>query len=324
MVPAVAPRVVAVVVSYNRRSLLEEALDALQQQTRRPDEVLVVDNASTDGSPDLVRDRFPDARLVSLKRNVGGAGGFAAGLAIAVEELGADWVWLMDDDTVPTATALAALLGVLARDEARDATVLSSRAVWTDGTAHPMNDPRPWLFASRAERARAGRLGATPIRTASFVSMLVDASAVRRVGLPVADYFIWNDDFEYSARVIRGHSAYSVPASVVVHKTRQLASTDLDPGERFYYEVRNKLWMARFSRGLSPAEKVLFGASSLLRWARTFARSANRGLLWRMLRRGLADGLRTRPADTRRLLASLPEAAPSVTSFYTPPAVPRP
>ena len=72
---------------------------------------------------------------------------------------------------------------------------------------------------------------------------------VRERGLPVADYFLWNDDFEYSTRLIRGNVGLYCPDSVVVHKTKVFGSTDADPGERFFYEVRNKVWM--FTR--SPA-----------------------------------------------------------------------
>ncbi|MFC6933555.1 glycosyltransferase [Actinomadura yumaensis] len=107
--PPGAPRVAAVVVTYERRELLTEALGALAAQTAPPAVVIVVDNASTDGTADLVRERFASADLVELSRNTGGAGGFAAGTARALE-LDADLIWLMDDDTVPEPGALAALL----------------------------------------------------------------------------------------------------------------------------------------------------------------------------------------------------------------------
>ena len=85
--PSVAgdqPAVAAVVVTYNRRALLMEALAAVQAQTRPADTVIVVDNASTDESAAAVAQRFPAARLERLARNTGGAGGFAFGLAAAL------------------------------------------------------------------------------------------------------------------------------------------------------------------------------------------------------------------------------------------------
>ncbi|HEX6365839.1 MAG TPA: glycosyltransferase, partial [Agromyces sp.] len=234
----VRPRVVAVVVAYNRRDLLGEVLAALSEQRAPVARIVVVDNASTDDSAEVARGAGDLVDLVELPRNTGGAGGFAAGMAVALERHSPEWLWLMDDDTVPTPGALEALLASV-----RDPEVVAagSRVVWTDGTEHPLNTPRPKPFASRAERIAAARAGGVPVRSTSFVSMLVRADVVREVGLPIADYFIWNDDFEYSTRVLRGRRGIHVPTSVVVHKTKALGSTDTDPGARFYYEVRNKL-----------------------------------------------------------------------------------
>lgn len=303
-------RVVAVVVAYNRRELLLEALGALAAQTRALDAIVVVDNASDDGSGDAVRGSSPDVDLLTLGRNTGGAGGFAVGIARALERHQPDWLWLMDDDTIPTPEALAGLLDAVGTDPA--VVVAGSRVVWTNGVDHPMNTPREKPFVRRAERDAAEAAGGLAIRSTSFVSMFVSADAVRRVGLPVADYFIWNDDFEYSTRLLRDARGLHVPASVVVHKTKVLGATDIDPGERFFYEVRNKLWLMLRSRSLSPGEKALYSASTVRRWGRTIRRSQQRPLLWAQLRRGLAAGLRTKPAPNGSVLGGLGEASVAV------------
>ncbi len=108
------------------------------------------------------------------------------------------------------------------------------------------------------------------------MSVLVDAAACAARGLPEADYFLWNDDFEFTTRLLRGQAGLLCPASVVVHKTATFGSTDADPGPRFFYEVRNKIWMLRAGAALTPAERVLYGGVTLRRWARTFARSRDR------------------------------------------------
>src|SRR5690606_24839524 len=135
-----------------------------------------------------------------------------------------------------------------------DVTAMASRVVWTDGSDHPMNTPRSRPGASPEALRRAKAAGAMPVRSMSFVSMLVDAGAVRRLGLPVADYFIWNDDFEYSTRLLRRGVGLYVPGSVVEHRTARLVGTDHDPGPRFYYEVRNKVWTFTRSSALSASE----------------------------------------------------------------------
>jgi GT2 family glycosyltransferase len=302
-----AASVVAVVVTWNRRDLLAESLAAVQAQTLPPARVVVVDNASTDGTAELLErldelDGPGRLDLVALSRNTGGAGGFAAGLERALSHQ-PDLVWLLDDDTVPTPTAAEELVRAWSGypGPARPA-VLASRVVWTDGREHPMNTPRPRPGAGAAQRRAASAVGALPIRSASFVSVMVDATAVRDRGLPVADYFLWNDDFEYTTRLLRGRVGLAVPASVAVHKTRTFGSTDADPGDRFFLEVRNKVWLFTRSSGLAPWEKAVYGGSTLRRWARTVARSADRRTLVRGLVRGLATGLVRRPRPNADVL----------------------
>jgi len=305
----VPPRVVAVVVAYNRAALLAEVLGALTAQQLPLAKVVVVDNASTDDSAEVARAAGDLVDLVSLPRNTGGAGGFAAGMAVALADHDPDWLWLMDDDTVPTASALAELVGAV---DGTDLVAAGSRVVWHDGTEHPMNTPREKPFVDRDERIAAARRGGIPIRSTSFVSMLVRADVVREIGLPIADYFIWNDDFEYSTRVLRGRRGVHVPSSVVVHKTKVLGATDADPGPRFYYEVRNKLWMFRRSSSLSAGEKLVYGASSVRRWIRTFTRSDDRAVLRDGWKRGYRDGTRTRPRPNAMSLDGLGRATDAV------------
>lgn len=301
------PRVVAVVVTWNRRELLLEALAAVGAQTHSVAAVVVVDNASTDGTDRLLADR-DGLDVVGLTRNTGGAGGFAIGIEQALTHE-PDLVWLLDDDTVPTPGAAAELVRVwqqyagLVPGRARHRpAVLASRVVWTDGRDHPMNTPRPKLGARAGERAAADAVGAVPIRSASFVSILCDARVVRERGLPLADYFLWNDDFEYSCRLIRDGIGLYCPGSVVVHKTRVFGATEADPGERFFYEVRNKLWLFTRSPALRSIEKVVYSASTLRRWARTFATSKDRMALSRALGRGVRAGLVAGPRPNAEVL----------------------
>ena len=323
---AAEPRVIAVVVTWNRRSLLAEALSALRDQTRPPEAIVVVDNASTDGTASFVDREFPSVEVVELTRNTGGAGGFAAGISRALA-VGADLLWLLDDDTVPEVDALAALLRARQGYPGARPALVASRVVWTDGRDHPMNTPRVKPGVRAAERSAAAAVGCIPIRSASFVSILCDAEVVASRGLPVADYFLWNDDFEFTTRLLRGRHGLYCPASTVVHKTEAYGGAADDPGERFFFEVRNKVWLFTRSLGLNPFERALYAAATARRWARTFARSTDRRTLTRQLGRGLGAAMRSGPRSTAELLteagfdvalavASRPPAAP--------PAAPHP
>jgi rhamnopyranosyl-N-acetylglucosaminyl-diphospho-decaprenol beta-1,3/1,4-galactofuranosyltransferase len=236
----------AIVVTFRRMPLLMQCLEALESQTRPPDRIIVVDNASGDGTVSAVRERFPDCELIDLPENVGASGGFCAGMMRALEH-GHRWLWLMDDDTVPERDALEQLLA--ARDRAPDEdgrpVILASRVVWKDGTSdHPMNKPWPKKVRGDAQ-IRASSRGLMPLRSASFVSLLVDGAAVEQHGLPHAHYFIWNDDVEFTARLLRDGTGYWVPGSVARHLTKELYVPHGSQSDRFYYEVRNKLWMIR-------------------------------------------------------------------------------
>jgi rhamnopyranosyl-N-acetylglucosaminyl-diphospho-decaprenol beta-1,3/1,4-galactofuranosyltransferase len=306
-------RVVAVVVTWNRRDLLIESLSAIAAQTRPPDHVVVVDNASDDGTAAMLAERFVQLDTVRTDRNLGGAGGFAVGLQRALDG-GCDAVWLMDDDTVPSPTALARSLEAREKYAAftgETPALIASKVEWTDGRDHPMNTPRRKPGVHRHEIYAADAVECVPIRSASFVSVLVDARTVADRGLPIADYFLWNDDFEFTTRLTRDLPALYCPASVVVHKTQSFGSTDNDPGERFYFEVRNKVWLFGRSPGLSATEKAVYGGSSLRRWAKTVAKSSDRRTLLSAARRGLVDGVRTKPRATDEVIAAATrDAAP--------------
>lgn len=297
------PRVIAVVVAYNRAELLAQTLEGLRQQTAPVDGVIVVDNASTDNSAEVAR-QFEVLDIVSMEENLGGAGGFAAGIARAVIQHQADLVWVMDDDTVPTATACAELL------KARDLypgtpAILASKAVWTDGRQHPMNTPRTRPGVSRQLQLNAANAGARQIRSASFVSIMIDRRAILEDGLPEADYFLWNDDFEYTARLLRSRVGLFVPGSVVVHKTKKFGASETDPGPRFFNEVRNKIWMYTRSNSLGPIEKSLYAGRSILRWGQTVLRSPNKPALLRYGMEGLKAGIHA-PRTAGEVLADTP------------------
>jgi GT2 family glycosyltransferase len=282
--------VCAVVVTYNRKELLRECLEAVTSQSRAPDTVLVVDNASTDGTPDMVRSEFPAAELLELPTNEGSSGGFHEGMKAAAGR-GFDWLWVMDDDTIPNPDALEILLD--ARAGLDGAMLLASKVLWTDGTMHPMNWPGPAMedfpgFVDWLER------GIMPIRANTFPSLLVKREAVEKYGPPRKGFFIWADDIDFTQRILRHETGYMIPRSVAVHKTKT-AHKPWEGKERFYYAVRNGLYILRGDT-LSPKEKFgwfLLVGSQIQRFF------ATEGVKWwtaKVVARGLRDGvLKPRP-----------------------------
>lgn len=295
-------RVAAIVVTYNRKELLAECLRALLSQTQPLATILVINNVSTDGTLEMLAREFPSRELpqlqvVTLPVNAGGAGGFHAGMQQAAREK-IDWLWLMDDDTIPEASALAALLRAYDRLPAEQKPrLLASRVNWTDGSVHHMNLPIVKRELGEPERVfAAAEIGAVSIRYASFVSLLVQRSVLTDYGLPHADYFIWRDDTEYTARVLRCEFGVMVGDSVVTHKTARKHSP-LDAGpERSYYYVRNSLWMILRSPAWDGTERVKV-ALSHAQWIFAYLRGARfGGAAVRAVLSGIRDGLLKQPA----------------------------
>ena len=218
-------RVTAVVVTYNRKDLLLECLAALARQTRPLDRVVLVDNASTDGTVDAVEasdlpDRLP-LELVQLRRNGGGSEGFHFGVREALRDADPTWLWLMDDDCEPADDALERLLATpSAGDPAVGALVPAVRD--PEARLLPMHRGRitarpvraPMQAAADAEYAQAE----VELDFASFVGPLFRAGAARAMGPPLREAFIRFEDLEYAARLRPHGSMRLVPASVVVHK----------------------------------------------------------------------------------------------------------
>ena len=221
-------------------------------------------------------------------------------MALALAE-GADLIWMMDDDTVPEPGALRALIEARQNYPGRPPVLVASKVVWTDGREHPMNTPRRRPLATRSELHAADQAGCIPIRSASFVSILVEAAECRVRGLPRADFFLWNDDFEFTTRLLRDRVGLLCPASVVVHKTRAFGGADADPGDRFFYEVRNKIWTLR-TPSLAPGERVLYTGATVRRWIRTYRGASDRRAIRSCLKSGIAAGVRTSPRPNEQVL----------------------
>lgn len=247
-------KILALIVTHNRLSLLKEAVASLQQQTIVP-EIVVVNNGSTDGTGAWLKTQ---ALTVITQENLGASGGFYTGIRAAYEQ-GADWIWVMDDDTIPHPDALEKMLsaakGVKQEAEAPALGFLVSKAVWTDGTPHWMNLPEIRHVIHGRPFCSYDQHGLLLVHSASFVSVLLSREAVQRCGYPIREFFIWADDTEYTTRITRaGMIGGYVPASVVLHKTATNYSADLftaQPAEsvKHFYGIRNKLFCRRIWKG---------------------------------------------------------------------------
>lgn len=235
-------RTVAVVVTYNRKDLLKKCIDSLLIQESEKCDIIIVDNASTDGTAELVRCQYnvPEVLYINTGANLGGAGGFQYGVKKAVL-LGYEYVWFMDDDTLPERTALYKLFEVDRELNGRWG-FLSSVAYWTDGSICRMNIQKRNIFKHIGEKEYYKKYSF--VKMCSFVSLLVKADIIREVGLPIGEYFIWTDDYEYTGRISSKYPCYIVPESKVVHAMKihtrvNFATDDASRINRYHYIYRN-------------------------------------------------------------------------------------
>lgn len=244
-------RVAAVVVTFNRKQLLKKSIDALLQQSFKDYDIIIIDNASTDGTKEYITDYIVNGsvKYYNTGKNLGGAGGFNYGIRRAVEE-NYGYVWLMDDDTIAYTDSLDELMKAddFFAQKGIEYGFLSSTAVWKDGTACKMNrqlQVKDWYNYSELLK-----YGIIKVFTATFVSFFVKTSVVKDVGLPISDFFIWSDDIEYSGRIAKKYPCYVVGKSQVLHDTANNDGPDIasDNGERlsrFKFAYRNEVYIAK-------------------------------------------------------------------------------
>lgn len=240
----------AIVVTYNRKELLKKCIHHLLNQTIQKLDILIVDNASTDGTGELVQNLYCENERIHYENtgnNLGGAGGFAYGIKWAVMQ-GYDYLWIMDDDTIPETNALEELIN---KDHLLQGNYgfLSSYAKWIDGSPCEMNVPELSLkWRNRIDLQFENRM--IQINAASFVSLFMKASVIKEVGLPIKEFFIWADDLEYTKRVSRKYPGYFVYDSQVVHEMKSNEATDIFEADenrlsRYEYLYRNRYYVAK-------------------------------------------------------------------------------
>lgn len=227
--------VAAVVVTYNRLALLQECIAALRAQTRRPDEIIVVNNSSTDGTAEWLSTQS-DLTVIT-QENLGSSGGQYAGIKTAYQK-GHEWFWCMDDDTIAAPTALERLCATPYISNPKTG-FLACLVTHEKGQAIPGGWFVPADAARWSQTVLSDRCVAVDMST--FVALMVSRNAVETVGLPMKSFFIMTDDWEFTTRISHQFSGYCVLDSLVVHKIqRPPTAYELRRSWKHLYTVRNE------------------------------------------------------------------------------------
>lgn len=243
--------IVAVIVTYNRKYLLKECLNAILNQKFKVSKIILVDNASSDGTHEkLINEGFLSLNIIDyifLKKNIGGAGGFNVGINAALN-YNPSWVWVMDDDTIPNYDCLYEMINSLNIIDDKISFLASSVFGTND---EPMNVPsisNKKSINGYKDWYKYLRNGIVKINNATFVSILVNTNAIKLYGLPCKEFFIWGDDIEYTQRLVKKYgNAYMIGNSIVIHKRENAKAlsifyeTNINRIKLFHYFVRNNI-----------------------------------------------------------------------------------
>ena len=327
------PRLVALVVTYNRRAQLHRTIDRLLAED--VDAVLVVDNASDDGSTEfLYKITDPRLHVIALADNIGGAGGFEQGLREVAARFDPDWCVLMDDDARPEPGVMSRFLARARTLERGGYEAVAGGVFYPDGRICEMNRPsrnpfwhiRSFLRTAIGGGGRAGfhladadYAGTDPltIDAASFVGFFLSRKGVARAGFPNGNLFIYADDVIYTLRLTRmGGRIGFLPDLRFEHDCstyRQGGGDIYRPLWKVYYNYRNSLLAYRVAAG-----PILFWpvcALAVVKW-RFRARHAGKDqpAYIALLRLAVGDALRhhlTRTLTEVRRIARHPEQDPA-------------
>lgn len=296
------------IVSWNTHDLLAQCLMSIAAHPPHGEyEIIVVDNASADGSAAMVRTRFPEVRLIENAANLGFAG--ANNQAIDCSRGG--YLLLLNPDTVIEAGALAALVDFM--DAQPTAGAAGSLLLNADGSLQDSCHRAPTLFRELWRLFHLDSLyplaqyrmddwpqdTPRPVDTVQGAALIVRRGVIDRVGMMDPSYFMYSEEVDWCLRIRRaGWQIYWVPQSRIVHyggqSTRQVAST------MFVQLYRGKLQYFRkhYGRVYAALYKVVLLAAAA-------ARVLLMPLVWLALPKQRPDSARL-ARDYSRLILALP------------------
>jgi GT2 family glycosyltransferase len=260
--------------------------------------VIVVDNGSSDGSPEAVAAAFPDALVVELGRNAGFSGGVNAGIAAALER-GAAAVLLLNNDMVVEPGFLAPLVQAALEPgvAAACSQILFAEApdrVWYAGATFRRNRGHHGRNIGFGEPPSPPARRAYRVDCACGGAMLISREAIGEIGLLDEDLFAYREDLDWSLRAAaHGKTIVVVPASIVRHRVS--ASTGGEASATsLYYDVRNGLVVAERYAPLGRVQTSLRRGESVLAHLAQGVRSRHRREALRAVLDGWNDARRGR------------------------------
>lgn len=227
--------IIAVVVTFNRLENLKILLSGLQQQSILPDEIIVVNNNSTDGTGKWLDTQ--NGIIVIHQENTGGAGGFHTGVKVAYER-NADWIWIMDDDVIPQTECLEKLLS-----HKQVSKCLNPVRISHDGQIESEErdlDPESSYIVNYNNRSYKNGKNIWFRNIGTFEGMLIAKDIVEKIGFPDKRFFITHDDLIYGY-LAQKYTNVAVVGDALMYR-QQVEKSERSNYAYQYYKLRN-LWI---------------------------------------------------------------------------------
>lgn len=242
---------ICVVVTFNRKKLLIEAIKALFNQTLKPYKIIIYDNHSTDGTYNAVNDYFSlefnqVIDYIYSEKNLGGSAGYHYGLKAAMK-YDFDWVALSDDDAIYDVNYFERIFSFSLNHPQCQAFTGTVRINSEDGEIQYVH--RKYLDNKITLSHRYSTLSDYKkdffiYDIATFVGLVMTKQLVNQIGFPQKEFFIWNDDMEYCLRMNSFTKIINLNSAFVVHKTK-LTTAAITPTWKEYYGFRNFIFILR-------------------------------------------------------------------------------
>jgi len=244
--------VAIVVVTYNRADMLRGLLDGLTKLDEPADAVIVVNNASTDHTAQVLAEAItPNLQVIDSPENLGGAGGFHLGTKAAVEQ-GWDRLYLIDDDVVPAHDCLEVLLAqdedcLFSVREDKNGKLIELAALKFD-LRNPLAIKPKTASVMDTYPTRDALPERVAVENVAFEGFMIRRSVLEEIGLPDPSYFIFYDDVDLAIRARRaGRTIWAVRDAVLVRQLDFSQQHDL-AGWKGFYMYRN-LFVVHFRYG---------------------------------------------------------------------------
>lgn len=234
--------VIAVMVVWNGISYLQKGLQSIYQVLRPEDDLLIVDNGSTDGSFEYIRNFFPQAAVLQTEKNLGGAGGFNAGTEIALASDLCKFIWLLDNDIYLDHDSLGPLINTLLQNSSAAAAGSQICMYYQPNIVQEIGAKYgQWLGSINCYYQNKPQLSKSilpyEVDYLAACSLLIRIDVVKKYGL-FKDFFVFYDDVEWGLRIKSvGFKCFAVPASVIYHNFSGLKPII---AWREYYRKRNR------------------------------------------------------------------------------------